>query len=133
VFGNSRLYSGLTARHWRSTCGTVTPGRRIPVSVPRELAHLALQNKKGIFNLLFRASVEILLEVARDSHHLVAGIGLFSVLPTWDQRLLLHPHVHCALASGLAPDHARWMSSSRRFLPDSSPEINVEPIASALY
>jgi Putative transposase/Transposase zinc-binding domain len=85
-------------------------------TLPRELAPVALQNKKVIFNLLFHASAETLLEVARNPRHLGAEIGFFSVLHTWDQRLLFHPHVHCILAAGgLAPDHARWIRSARRF------------------
>ena len=35
-------------------------------TLPRELAPLALQNKKVVYDLLFRASAETLLEVARD-------------------------------------------------------------------
>jgi Putative transposase/Transposase zinc-binding domain len=85
-------------------------------TLPRELAPLALQNKKVIFNLLFHASAETLLEVARDPRHLGAEIGFFTVLHTWDQRLQFHPHAHCVLAAGgLSPDHTRWISSSRRF------------------
>src|SRR5882672_313915 len=34
-------------------------------TLPRELAPLALQNKKVVYDLLFRASAETLLEVAR--------------------------------------------------------------------
>ena len=85
-------------------------------TLPRELAPLALQNKRVIFNLLFHASAETLLKVARNPRHLGAEIGFFSVLHTWDQRLLFHPHVHCILAAGgLAPDHARWIRSSHGF------------------
>jgi hypothetical protein len=85
-------------------------------TLPRELAPLALQNKKVIFNLLFHASAETLLEVARDPRHLGAEIGFFTVLHTWDQRLQFHPHAHCVLAAGgLSSDHTRWISSSRRF------------------
>jgi hypothetical protein len=85
-------------------------------TLPRELGPLVLQNKKVLFNLLFHASAETLLEVARDPRHLGAEIGFFSVLHSWDQRLLFHPHLHCILAAGgLAPDHASWISSSRRF------------------
>src|SRR5215467_13775085 len=40
------------------------------LTVPRQLAPVALQNKKVIFNLLFHASAETLLEVARDPRHL---------------------------------------------------------------
>jgi hypothetical protein len=85
-------------------------------TLPRELASLALQNKKVIFNLLFHASAETLLEVARDPRHLGAEIGFFTVLHTWDQRLQFHPYAHCVLAAGgLSPGHTRWISSSRRF------------------
>ena len=85
-------------------------------TMPRELAPLALQNKRLIYGLLFRASAAALLEVARDPRHLGAEIGFFSVLHTWNQRLQHHPHVHCVIAAGgLAPDHASWVSSRRTF------------------
>jgi hypothetical protein len=85
-------------------------------TLPRELAPLALQNKRVIYNLLFQASAATLLEIARDPRHLGAEIGFFSVLHTWDQRLQHHPHVHCvAAAGGLAPDHTRWIGSRHRF------------------
>ncbi len=85
-------------------------------TLPRELAPLALQNKRLIYGLLFRASADTLLEVARDPRHLGAEIGFFSVLHTWDQRLQHHPHVHCVIAAGgLAPDHSGWISSRRTF------------------
>src|SRR5438046_763451 len=88
-------------------------------TLPRELAPLALQNKKVIYDLLFRASAETLLEVARDPKHLGAEIGFFSVLHTWNQKLQHHPHVHCVLpAGGLSSDHTRWIQSrSSFFLP----------------
>ncbi|MGA7634821.1 MAG: transposase zinc-binding domain-containing protein [Terriglobales bacterium] len=41
-------------------------------TLPRELAPLALQNKRLIYNLLFRASAETLLQIARDPRHLGA-------------------------------------------------------------
>src|SRR5664280_1296685 len=85
-------------------------------TLPRELAPLALQNKRLIYNLLFHASAETLLEIARDPRHLGAEIGFFSVLHSWNQRLQFHPHVHCVLAAGgLAPNHSRWISSRRSF------------------
>jgi len=85
-------------------------------TLPRELAPLALQNKKVVYDLLFRASAETLLEVARDPHHLGAEIGFFSVLHTWSQKLTLHPHVHCVIpAGGLSPDHTHWVKPRYRF------------------
>ena len=85
-------------------------------TLPLHLAPLALQNKKVIYDLLLRASAETLLEVARDPRHLGAEIGFFSVLHTWNQKLQLHPHVHCvAPAGGLSLDHTHWIRSRPRF------------------
>ena len=85
-------------------------------TLPAQLAPLALQNKKVIHGLLFRASSETLLEVARDPRHLGAEIGFFTVLHTWNQKLGLHPHVHCVIpAGGLSLDHTHWVKSRDRF------------------
>ena len=85
-------------------------------TLPQQLAALALQNKKVIYDLLFRASAETLLEVAGDPRHLGAEIGFFTVLHTWNQKLGLHPHVHCVIpAGGLSPDHTHWVKSRDRF------------------
>jgi Putative transposase/Transposase zinc-binding domain len=85
-------------------------------TLPSQLAALALQNKKVIYDLLFRASAETLLEVARDPRHLGAEIGFFTVLHTWNQKLELHPHVHCVVpAGGLSLDHTHWVKSRDRF------------------
>jgi hypothetical protein len=61
-------------------------------TLPRELAPLALQNKRLLYGLLFRASAATLVEVVRDPRHLGAEIGFFSVLHTWDQRSQQNPH-----------------------------------------
>jgi hypothetical protein len=87
-----------------------TPYVHVVFTLPRPLAPLVLQNKKFIYDLLFRTSAETLLEVARDPKHLGAKIGFFSVLHTWSQKLELHPHVHCVVpAGGLSADHTRWI------------------------
>ena len=86
------------------------PYVHVVFTLPSELAPLALQNKKVIYDLLFHASAETLLEVARDPKHLGAEIGFFSVLHTWSQKLKLHPHVHCVVsAGGLSADRTRWI------------------------
>jgi hypothetical protein len=85
-------------------------------TLPHRLAPLALQNKKVIYGLLLRVSAETLLEVARNPQHLGAEIGFFSVLHTWNQKLQLHPHVHCVVpAGGLSADHTHWVPSRARF------------------
>src|ERR1700723_242634 len=88
-------------------------------TLPHRLAPLVLQNKKVLYGLLFRSSAETLLEVARNPKRLGAEIAFFSVLPTWSQKLNIHPHVHCVVpAGGLSPDHTRWVRSrDNYFLP----------------
>lgn len=79
-------------------------------TLPHELSWLALQNKKVVYDLLFRASAATLLEIAADPKHLGAEIGFLSVLHTWGQNLLHHPHVHCVIPSGgLSLDHQHWI------------------------
>jgi hypothetical protein len=75
-----------------------------------------LQNKRLLYDLLFRTSAATLLEVARDPKHLGADIGLLSVLHTWGQNLQHHPHVHCVVpGGGLTLDGSRWTATSSRF------------------
>lgn len=86
------------------------PYVHVVFTLPHELAPLALHNKKIVYALLFRASAATLLEIAADPKHLGAEIGFLTVLHTWGQNLLLHPHIHCVIpAGGLSLDHQRWV------------------------
>jgi len=92
------------------------PYVHVVFTLPHELAPLALQNKREIYGLLFRASAETLLQVARNPKHLGAEIGFFSILHTWNQQLLHHPHVHCVVpAGGLSPNHCQWIPAANNF------------------
>jgi hypothetical protein len=57
--------------------------------------------------------------VAADPTHLGAAIGFLSVLHTWGQQLLHHPHVHCVIpVGGLSLDGTAWVHPrSSFFLP----------------
>jgi hypothetical protein len=80
-------------------------------TLPHELSWLALQNKKVVYDLLFRTSATTLLEIAADPKHLGAEIGFLAILHTWGQNLQHHPHVHCVVpGGGLAPDGSRWIA-----------------------
>jgi hypothetical protein len=86
-------------------------------TVPHELNPLALTSPAVFYDLLFSATAQTLLEVAANPRHLGAEIGFLSILHTWGQNLLLHPHVHCVVpAGGLSPDHKRWIGTRHRFL-----------------
>lgn len=92
------------------------PYFHVVFTLPHDLSALILQNKKLLYDVLFHASSETLLEVAADPKHLGAHIGFLSVLHTWGQNLQHHPHVHCVVpAGGLAPDQSQWVHSRPGF------------------
>ena len=85
-------------------------------TLPHQLSTLALRNPKVVYQLLFQASAKTLLKVAADPKHLGAHIGFLSVLHTWGQNLLAHPHVHCVVpAGGLSSDGSRWVQARTTF------------------
>lgn len=85
-------------------------------SVPHEVAAVALQNKKVVYEILFRSTAETLCEIAADPKHLGAEIGFVAVLHTWGQNLDLHPHLHCLVpGGGIAPDGSAWIPCRRGF------------------
>jgi hypothetical protein len=80
-------------------------------TLPAVLGPIALQNPRVVYDLLFRAAADTLLQIAADPSHLGAGIGFLAVLHTWGQTLQHHPHLHCVVpGSGLSPDGARWVA-----------------------
>ena len=79
-------------------------------TLPHALLPLGYRNSARLYTWLFQASAMTLREVAADPRHLGAEIGVLSILHTWGQTLVRHPHVHCVVpAGGLSPDHQRWI------------------------
>ena len=100
-------------------------------TVPDQIAAIALQNKQALYNILFHASAEALRMIAADPKHLGAEIGFFSILHSWGQNLLHHPHVHCVVpGGGLAADHSRWIACRPELLPSRARAL--APVSSTL-
>ena len=82
-------------------------------TVPHELNPLSLTSRRPFLDLLFDASSQTLLEVARDPKRLGAEIGFLAILHTWSSNLLPHYHIHAVVpAGGLSADHQRWIHTS---------------------
>jgi hypothetical protein len=80
-------------------------------TLPAELAALALQNKRQMYDLLFRATADTLQSIAADPQHLGAQIGFFCILHSWGQTLNFHPHLHCVVpGGGISLDGSRWVA-----------------------
>jgi Putative transposase/Transposase zinc-binding domain len=86
-------------------------------TVPDDLLNpLFRRNQKTLYNLLFGAVAQTLLEIAADPEHLGARIGFVAVLHTWGQLLQDHVHLHCIVpGGGLSPEGDRWVFSREDF------------------
>jgi putative transposase/transposase-like zinc-binding protein len=85
-------------------------------TLPGQIADIAYQNKRAIYDLLFKAAAEATLTIAADAKHLGAKIGITAVLHTWGSAMTHHPHVHMIVpGGGLSDDASRWISCRRSF------------------
>lgn len=85
-------------------------------TIPDDLNPLALRNLNVMYNILFQAVSETLVELGRDPKHLGAKIGFIGILHTWGQNLMDHPHIHCVVTGGgLSPDGRKWVSCKKKF------------------
>lgn len=86
----------------------------IVFTIPQELNAIVLQNKRVLYDTLFKAGSETLLKLGKDARHLGGDIGIIEVLHTWGQNLMDHPHLHCIVpGGGLSPDKKRWLKPKR--------------------
>jgi hypothetical protein len=86
-------------------------------TIPDSFNSFALRNKKRVYDILFQAVSETLLELGADSKWLGAQIGTICVLHTWGQNLMDHPHVHCIIpGGGIKNDKNEWKYFSDTFL-----------------
>ncbi len=84
-------------------------------TVPAELNSVIYQNQQALYNLLFCAAAETLQELAADKRYLGATIGFTSVLHTWGQNLMHHPHIHCIVPAGGLTKDGKWCNSRKKF------------------
>src|SRR5499427_5258209 len=85
-------------------------------TLPARIADIAYQNKRVIYDLLFKAAAQTTLTIADDPKHLGARIGLTAVLHTWGSAMTHHPHVHMIVpGGGLSHDRSRWVSCRPNF------------------
>jgi hypothetical protein len=92
------------------------PYFHIVFTLPNQLNAFALRNKKAFYSLFFQAVSETLQAFARDPKHLGGEIGFFTILHTWGQNLLDHPHIHCVVPGGGLIDGTQWKSCKKGFI-----------------
>ena len=67
-----------------------------------------------MYDILFKAASQTVIELAEDTRHLGADTGLITVLHTWGHNMMEHPHIHCIMpAGGLSFDKSHWVSPGK--------------------
>jgi hypothetical protein len=84
-------------------------------TIPDTLNTLVFHNQRSIYNILFRSVAETLRELAADKKYLGAELGFTSVLHTWGQNLMHHPHIHCIVPGGGISAAGKWVPSRKKF------------------
>jgi hypothetical protein len=86
-------------------------------TLPHELVAICLQNRQTLYNILFQAAADSLLEFARDWRRLRAQVGFMAILHTWTQEMLFHPHIHVLVTGGgLDESQSAWITAPNNFL-----------------
>jgi hypothetical protein len=84
-------------------------------TLPDLLNPVAYQNQRIVYDLLFKAAAETLSELSADEKYLGAQIGFTSILHTWGQNLMHHPHLHCIVPGGGLNASGKWVQSRKKF------------------
>jgi hypothetical protein len=84
-------------------------------TLPSELNAVVYQNQRVVYNLLFQAASQTLLELCADEKFLGAKPAITAVLHTWGQNLHFHPHLHCVVSGGGLTEIGAWRNSGKSF------------------
>jgi hypothetical protein len=110
---------GAAARTWmeeREAELLPVPYFHVVFTLPSAISDIAYQNKRVIYELLFKTSSEAMLTIAADKKHLGARIAITSVLHTWGSAMTHHPHVHMIVpGGGLSADRKQWIATKPNF------------------
>jgi hypothetical protein len=83
-------------------------------TLPSELRPLTRACPRPVFDALFRAASETLLELG---HSRLGGLlGVTMVLHTWTRDLRTHPHVHAIVSAGVLGAEGAWCPTSSKYL-----------------
>lgn len=98
----------------------------IVLTIPEELNRIALQNKKIVYDILFKAGSETIINLGKDEKHLGGEVGVIAVLHTWGQNLTEHPHLHCIVpGGGLSARENKWEMPKKSKRKDFFIHVNV--------
>lgn len=80
-------------------------------TLPHEFNGYCIRYPKLMYGLLFKTVWKTIEGFALNKNNLGALTGMISILHTWGQQLMLHPHVHCIIPAGGINDQGLWQST----------------------
>ena len=84
------------------------PYFHVVFTIPERLNPLVLHAPEILYAILLRCAGQALTDVG--ATRLRALLGVLTVLHTWGQTLVFHPHVHCVVpGGGFSLDGRRWV------------------------
>ena len=85
-------------------------------TIPKIISELLLFDKITGYNILFKSSARTIQEACENINNIGAKPGFISVLHTWDQKLLFHPHIHMIIpGGGLSEDNSEWIPAAKDY------------------
>jgi hypothetical protein len=102
--------------HHRHVCGSAEQLRAphyylLTFTVPAGLRALAKSHPREIYNLMLRAAVTALQQLACDPQWVGGTLPVLAVLHTWTRALLFHPHVHILVPAGGVSPEGTWVEA----------------------
>ena len=112
------LCQGHAAHQWleqQQASLLPVPYFHLVFTLPHDLNPLIQQNQRALYNLLFAAVSQTLLQFGQNRWGV--QLGITAVLHTWSQTLLDHYHLHCIVTGGgLSAESSRWVGAPAHFL-----------------
>jgi hypothetical protein len=118
--------AGRIRRGWLiRQLGTLLPVRHFHVvfTLPHAFNPLWRLNPRVMGDLLFHSAIDALRGLLAEPERLGAEPGITVTLETWDDRLLLHPHLHCLVTGGGMNPEGEW-----RDVPSPRCLVAVKPL-----
>jgi hypothetical protein len=87
----------------------------VTFTIPFELRTLFKNNKKVLYNLLFKTVKNTLMSFGKDPRSkLEPQLGVIANLHTWTQKMEFHPHLHCIIPAGGIDENGLWKYTKRK-------------------
>ena len=81
----------------------------IVLCLPKELYPLFYYNQKVMYDLLFKISSEVIIDLCYE--YLGIKVGITSILHTWSQKGKYYPHIHMLVTGGGMNKLGKWIDS----------------------